>query len=457
MKTYDLIVIGAGPGGYTAALKAADCGQSVAIVEERDVGGTCLNRGCIPTKAMLHVSDAVREASALGAWGVETGEVRVDFEALNRKKDEVVARLRSGVEGLFRSKKVDLLRGTGSIAGAGVVTVNGETYGAGNILIATGSVPARPPIPGLENAVTSDDLLDSGGQRKLYESMVIIGGGVIGVELASVYSALGCRVTVLEAMDRILPNMDREICQNLTMILKKRGVQVQAGAMVSAVEKSSDGSLTVHYTCKDRPMDARGEAVLCAIGRRANTEGLFADGFSLEMDRARIVTNERYETSVPGIYAIGDVTSRVQLAHVASAQGAACAGSLAGRPVPTDPSLVPSCIYTSPEIASVGITADEAKTSGRDVKVGKALMSANGKTVIAGGERGFIKIVADARTGVILGAQLMCERATDMLSQFTAAILNQTTAKDMARAVRPHPTFDEAIGDALEDLLGKLG
>ena len=453
MKHYGLIVIGAGPGGYEAALRAAQLGISTALVEKRDVGGTCLNRGCIPTKSLLHAAQIAQEASRGAEWGVTAESISVDFAALHRKKAEITEKLRSGVEGLLKQKKVELIRGTGTILAPGCVAVDGVEYEAENILIATGSVPARPPIPGLEQAITSDDILAH--QDKVCSSLVIIGGGVIGVELASVYNALGCQVAIVEAMDRILPNMDREICQNMTMIFKRRGVAVNTGCMVSSVEKDTDG-LVVRYTCKDQPGEARGEAVLCAIGRRPNTAGLFGEGFSVEMERGRIVVDEHFQTSVPGVYAIGDVSARIQLAHVAAAQGIACAERLAGHEPRVDVNCVPSCIYTSPEIAAVGITADEAKAAGRAVKVGKAIMSANGKTLIAGGERGFIKIVADASSGVVLGAQLMCERATDMLSQFTFAVVNGLTAQQLAKVMRPHPTFEEAVSGAVEDLLVKL-
>ena len=453
MEQYGLIVIGAGPGGYEAALRASQLGIRTALVERRDVGGTCLNRGCIPTKSLLHAAGIVKEASGGGEWGVNAGELTVDFAAVHRKKAEVTEKLRAGVEGLLKQKKVDLLRGTGTILGPGRVAVDGTEYAADNILIATGSVPARPPIPGLELAITSDDVLAP--QERIYDSLVIIGGGVIGVELACVYTALGCKVTIVEALERILPNMDREICQNMTMIFKRQGVSVNTGCMVSAVEKDGE-ELVVRYTCKDQPGEARGEAVLCAIGRRPNTAGLFGEGFQVDMERGRILVDETFQTSVPGVCAIGDVSAKIQLAHVATAQGIACVEHLAGRESPVDLSLVPSCIYTSPEIASVGLTADEAKAAGRAVKMGKAIMSANGKTLIAGGERGFIKVVADAETGVILGAQLMCERATDMLSQFTEAVANGLTAWQLAKVMRPHPTFDEAAAGAVEDLLEKL-
>ena len=454
MEHYELLVIGGGPGGYEAALHAARLGLRTALAENRDLGGTCLNRGCIPTKSLLHAAELAVSLEKGGEWGIAAESLSVDFAALHRKKSEVTEKLRAGVEGLLKQKKVDVLRGTGTILAPGRVAVDGVEYGADHILIATGSVPARPPIPGLERAITSDEALSD--QARAYRSLVIIGGGVIGVELACVYQALGCRVTIVEAMDRILPNMDREICQNMTMILKRRGVAVNTGCMVSSVEKEPDGGLVVRYTCKDQPGEARGEAVLCAIGRRPNTAGLFGEGFSVDMERGRILVDDAFQTSAPGVYAIGDVSGKIQLAHAATAQGVACVERLAGREPLVEVSLVPSCIYTSPEIAAIGITADEAKAAGRAVKVGKALMSANGKTVIAAGERGFIKIVADASTGVILGAQLMCERASDMLSELTEAVVNGLTARQLARVMRPHPTFEEAVSAAVEDLLEKL-
>lgn len=454
MRDYSLIVIGAGPGGYTAALRAAKLGLKTAVVENREVGGTCLNRGCIPTKALLHTAEVAQAARDGSAIGVEAGAVRVDPSAAWRRKDAVVEQLRGGIEALFRQKKVELLRGTGTILGPGVVAVGDATYTADHILIATGSVPARPPIPGLELAVTSDELL-AGGQP-LPASLVIIGGGVIGVELASLYSALGCQVTVLEAMDRLLPNLDREIGQNLAMIFKKRGIAVAAGAMVTSAARREDGQLAVSYTWKGQPEQAIGDAVLCAIGRRPNTAGLFGEGVSLEMERGRILTDETGQTSMPGVYAAGDVTAQIQLAHVAAAQGTACADRLAGRTPLTDLRTIPSCVYTDPEIASVGLTADEAKAAGRAVKVGKYVMFSNGRTVIASGQRGFIKVVADRESGAVLGAQLMCQRATDLVSQFTAAVVNGLTTEQLLHVMRPHPTFDEGIGEALEDLLEKL-
>ena len=363
--------------------------------------------------------------------------------------------LRGGIEALFRQKKVELLRGTGTILGPGVVAVGDATYTADHILIRSARLSARPPIPGLELAVTSDELL-AGGQP-LPASLVIIGGGVIGVELASLYSALGCQVTVLEAMDRLLPQSgpgDRtESCHDLQKAGHCRGSRGHgqrcgapggrpAGRLLHLEGPAGAG----HWRCR-------------ALRHRPpppNTAGLFGEGISLEMERGRILTDETGQTSMPGVYAAGDVTAQIQLAHVAAAQGTSCADRLAGRTPLTDLRTIPSCVYTDPEIASVGLTADEAKAAGRAVKVGKYVMFSNGRTVIASGQRGFIKVVADRESGAVLGAQLMCQRATDLVSQFTAAVVNGLTAEQLLHVMRPHPTFDEGIGEALEDLLEKL-
>lgn len=454
MYEYDLMVIGAGPGGYTAALRAAQLGLKTAIVEERDVGGTCLNRGCIPTKTLLHSAQLAQEAREGRKFGVDVQNVTVDFGAVHGRKEQVVQQLRQGVEGLFQQRKVDLLRGTGRIVAPGQVEVSGTMHTAQNILIATGSVPVRPLIPGLEHALTSDELLER--QESVFSSLVIIGGGVIGMEFASLYSALGCSVTVIEAMDRILPNLDREVCQNLGMILKKQGVQIFPAAKVTAVELGPDGTRTVRFEKKGEESQVTAQAVLCAIGRRPNIQGLFGPDVSVEMDRGRILVDETFQTSVSGIYAVGDVSARIQLAHVASAQGTACVEHLAGERPRMDGNVIPSCVYTSPEIACVGITADQAKAQGREVKVGKYVMFSNGRTVICDSPRSFMKIVADGHTGVILGAQLMCERATDIITQLTLAVVNSQTVWQLLEAVRPHPTFEEGVGEALEDLRVKL-
>lgn len=457
MTNFDLIVIGAGPGGYEAALHAARNGLKTALVERRDVGGTCLNRGCIPTKTLLHAAEVYRESVQGGLYGVHNTETAYSLPEIFARKQAVVEKLRGGVEGLLKSAKVTLLRGTGTVLGTGRVRVTNdgeqEEYTCTHILAATGSVPARPPIPGLELALTSDELLD--GAERLYQSLIIIGGGVIGVELATFYADLGCPVTILEGLDRLLPNMDRELGQNLAMLLKKRGVVIQTGAMVQGVEKSENG-LTVRYVQKEKPGAAEAETVLCAIGRAPYSKDLFADDLAPAYDRRRLKVDASFRTSIPGVYAIGDVSSPVQLAHVATAQGIACVDMLLGKTPGQCLNLIPGCIYCRPEIASVGLTEAEAKERGIPVKTAKSLMSANGRTVITEGDRGFIKLIAHAETGVLLGAHLMCERSTDMLSQFTVAIANGMTVSQLCMAVRPHPTFEEAVGGALTELQKKL-
>lgn len=459
MSDYQLLIIGAGPGGYVAALHAAKRGLRTAVIENREVGGTCLNRGCIPTKTLLHSSEIIAGINGGEKFGVGAERVHFDMSAIFARKREVSAKLSGGIEGMFKAAKVDLLRGTGTVTGSGTVKFVGEegekVITAERILLATGSVPARPPIPGLDlpGVLTSDELLE--GCDHLYDSLVIIGGGVIGVEFATFYADLGCKVTIIEGLDRLLPNMDRELGQNLSMILKKHGVDVYTNSLVANVEQDGD-ALKVNFTNKDKALSVSGEAVLCAIGRRPYTEGLFADGVGVEMNGRSIRVDENYETSLPGVYAIGDVSSKIQLAHVASAQGTDCVERMVGGKGMTDLSAVPSCIYCVPEIACVGITADEAKAAGREVVSGKYVMFSNGKTVIRDGDRAFMKVVADKATHVIVGAQFMCEHATDMISEMATAIVNGLTVEQMLKVLRPHPTFEEGVHDALEDVLAKL-
>ena len=459
MFDFDLIVVGAGPGGYEAALHAAKLGLKTAVVERREVGGTCLNRGCIPTKALLHASTVYEEAKSGPALGVNAQGLSYDLSAMFAYKAQVVEKLRGGIESLFKAAKVTLLRGTGTLSAANTVTVAGENegvYTAQNILLATGSVPARPPIPGLglPGVMTSDELLN--GEGGDFSSLVIIGGGVIGMEFATFYNDLGVAVTVVEGLDRLLPNMDRELGQNLAMIMKKRGVQVFTGAMVKNLEATGEG-LQVNFETRGKLQSVVGEKVFCAIGRSPYTAGLFGEGVAVEMDRRRIRVNERFETSLPGVYAIGDVSSPVQLAHVATAQGIYAVDEIAGKGNEMDLSLVPGCVYVRPEIAAVGLTEADAKTREIPVKTAKALMSANGRTVILNGDRGFMKLVAHAETRKLLGAQLMCANASDMISQLSEAIANGSTPADLLRAMRPHPTFEEALTAALEELEAKLG
>lgn len=452
---YDLVVVGGGPGGYAAAIRASQLGLRTALVERDAVGGTCLNRGCIPTKTLLHSAHLYREMLTCQSFGLQAEGVRFDYGAMSARKDEVTGQLRSGVEGLLKGNKVELLRGSARVEEPGKVRVGEEVLETRYILIATGAVPAKPPVPGLDlpGVVTSDELLADG---RLYPRLTIVGGGVIGMEFACLCSALGTEVTVIEAMDRILPTLDRELGQNLAMLLKKRGVRVHTGAVVERVERQGE-TLTCTFTAKGKAETAQSDAVLVATGRRPNTAGLFSPRLedALGLDRGGIPVNLHFSTRVAGICAIGDVVKgNIQLAHVASAQGINAVSRMAGLRPPMRLEAVPACVYTDPEIACVGSTEAECKENGIPYKTGKYLMSGNGRTVIARGERGFIKVVYHAESGAVLGAQLMCERATDLIGEFTLAVAEGRTVERMAQLIRPHPTFGEGISEAAESCLG---
>lgn len=410
MSDYQLIVIGAGPGGYTAALEAAKLGLHTAIVERREVGGTCLNRGCIPTKTLLHASQVYHDAAHGAGLGVH-GTPTYDMDEMFAYKRAVSEKLRSGILALLKGAKVDVLEGTAQITAPGAIAVTApdgtvSAYSAARILAATGSVNVRPPIPGLTlpGVMTSDELLE--GADKPYDSLVIIGGGVIGVEFAVFYAQLGCRVTLVEGMANLLPQLDRELGQNLAQILKKQGVEVLTNAMVQSLEEVPEG-LAVHLQQKGKDLTVTGEKVLCAIGRRPYFDGLFAEGLTPALNGKRLAVNENYETSIPTVYAIGDASSAVQLAHVAAAEGTDCVRRMCGSAAPTDRTVIPSCIYCVPEIAVVGLTEAEAKEQGIPAVAGKCTMFGNARTVIEDPGRCFMKLVAHAETHEILGAALM--------------------------------------------------
>lgn len=461
MERFDLVIIGGGPAGYEAAAAAGAGGLRTALVEKDALGGTCLNRGCIPTKTMLHSAEAFRQLQEERLPGISVREISVDMGQLARRRTEVIEKLQAGIAMLMKKQKVTVLEGVGTVLDAHRVQVTGPemVLEAETILVAAGSRPALPPVPGMElpGVLTSDELLKS---DRLYESLTIVGGGVIGMEFASVYSALGCRVTVIEFLDRILANMDKEISQNLKMILKKRGVEIHTGAAVKELQQR-DGRLVCRYEEKGAMQEEASEAVLIATGRRACTEGLFDKDCTPAMERGRIVTDGYGRTSIPEIYAAGDITCGIQLAHAAAAEAKNAVAHILQRRqcascgpenavgTPYDLAAVPACVYTDPEIGCVGLTQEEAKAAGKNVIVKKYPMSANGKSILTDQERGFIKVVADAQTHRLLGAQLMCGRATDLIGELCAAIAGGLTLEQLAAAVHPHPTFCEGIGEAV--------
>lgn len=451
-NNFDLIVVGAGPGGYVSAIRAAKLGMKVAMVENREVGGTCLNRGCIPTKALIHATELFRQMQNCENFGLTAERTGFDIGKIYSYKNSVTEQLKNGIEQLIKANSITLILGKGIIEKGQNVRVECESstalYHGKYILVATGSKPSVPPIKGinLQNVLTSDDLL---GNNKLYKKLVIIGGGVIGVEFATVFSSLGCQVTIIEAMSSIIPAMDREISQNLRMILKKRGVEIYTDAMVEEIAEEKE--LVCHFNVKGQKNSVSCEAVLVAIGRESNISGLFEKDVLPEIQKGRITVDDSFQTSILNIYAVGDVVKGMQLAHLASAQGIYTVEKLAGIEPAVDLSVVPSCIYTDPEIACIGITADEAKKLNLSVKTGKFITSANGKSLISMEERGFIKLVFDNESDILLGAQMMCARATDMIGEMATAIANRMTSKQLLKAMRAHPTFNESIAEAIED------
>ncbi|MDO4517983.1 MAG: dihydrolipoyl dehydrogenase, partial [Bacillota bacterium] len=418
MADFNLIVIGAGPGGYVAAIKAAKAGMDVAIVESIRVGGTCLNRGCIPAKAMIHASELYKQMNEeTSLLGLSAGNVDFDYEKIVEYKQGTTDELVGGIEGLLKANGVTRFDGKGTLEksdnGVHVVTVVGNDgsenkISADKILLATGSVPALIPIEGIDlpGVLTSDGVF---ALTNLPRSLAIIGGGVIGVEFATVFSNLGVEVTIVEALPRILQNMDKEISQNLKMILKKANVEMHTGASVKRIEKAENGYCLV-YEEKDKEAVVTAEYVICAAGRKPNLEGLFGEGVNIEMDGKFVKVNESFETSIPGVYAIGDIIRGIQLAHAASAYGICAVEHMTGESPSLELDTIPGCVYTNPEIAQVGLTEAEAKEEGIPAITGKFIMSANGKSLITHEERGFIKVVAREEDHRILGAQMMCAR-----------------------------------------------
>ena len=450
---YDLFIIGAGPGGYEAAFYAAELGMKVAIAEKDRVGGTCLNRGCIPTKALMHSSDVYRDAAHGAELGVEVEGLHANRKRIGERKDEVLDTLRNGIQGLIKKKKIDLIEGEAMVTDAHKVVVNGETYDADKILIAAGSKPFAPPIPGhdLPGVIDSTELIDMGGEE--IPEFVIIGGGVIGIEFATIYADLGDHVTVIEGMDRLLPLIDKEIGRSIKMTLEKKGVDVHVSSPVQKIEKDGDKLVVTLKNKKEELVEVRADKVLMCVGRRPNTAGVISEDLlekypEIQDGKGFIKVDDKYETPLEGVYAIGDCIGGVQLAHVASAEGRNCVALMNGCQATINMGTVPSCIYTDPEIAVVGLTADEAKEAGIEVITKKYPMSANGKTIIAGLDRGFVKLVAKADDHKIIGAHLLCGRASDLIGELAVAIGRGMMLEEVANIIHPHPSFAEAIMEA---------
>ncbi len=470
-KQYDLIIIGAGPGGYVAAKKAAKLGMSVVIIDKGEVGGTCINRGCIPTKALIHTATLYRDMSECEKFGLYARETGFDLRKIYEYKDLSAARMRKELEQEFSDLGIVFVRGMATVQSdrrVRVVLPDGakEHFAGRYILIATGAKARMVDIPGMDlpDVMTSEELLTSNESR--YQRLLILGGGVIGIELATVFNALGGEVTIVEVSDRLLPNMDREFSDTLEEILTDRGIGIHKESILEEVAKK-DGALKCRYVCHGKNQEAEVDAVLVSVGRTANTEGLFDPDVPIRMENGRIVVDDFFETSISGVYAVGDVIGGIQLAHVASAQATYVVERMNDVPasvivemVPSclfvPISIVPSCLYTDPEIASVGLSEEEARKKGVPIRCGRYVMDGNGQAIISKEDRGVIKILFAADSDVILGAQLMCPRATDMIGELATAIANGLTSSQLMYAMRAHPTYNEAISCAVENSREKM-
>jgi dihydrolipoamide dehydrogenase len=453
---YNLAVIGGGPGGYEAAIRASQLGMKVVLIEEKDMGGTCLNRGCIPVKALLHAAEMYHTVRSCSEFGINASDVGFDYGKIISRRDAIVRRLRSGVEFLLKSYGVATIKGRAKIKDANTIEVESKESGnvtvkASKIIIATGSRPARPPVTGIDgkNVLDSDGVLD---MSACPEKIVIIGGGVIGIEFATIFNMLGKSVTVIELADSILPGIDTEVTDLLSRLLRKRGIEIYTSARVKSVNNERGATCVFEHGGKE--LTAEGDIVLVATGRAPNSDGIGLENAGIETKKGFIVVNEYLETSVKGIYAIGDVTGKALLAHVASAQGLVAAANAAGQGKKISYSVVPSCIYTTPEIAAVGLTEKEALEKGFDIEVGRFPSAFNGKSVIMGEEKGFAKIITDKVTGEILGAHVIALRATDMIAEVCVAMKLESTITELADTIHPHPTISEMIMEAAHDAEG---
>lgn len=452
----DLTIIGGGPGGYVAAIRAAQLGAQVALVEMDQVGGCCLNRGCIPTKALLRSTEALSLAQSGKEFGFEVSSVVANFAQMQQRSQRVVQQLVKGVEYLLKQRQVTLVRGKGRFLERDVVSVDtgeGEQIvRAPKTVIATGSVPAMVPIPGADGAgvITSDDAVQL---TEAPRSLAVIGAGAVGTEWAVIFADLGAKVTVLEMMAHVLPLEDAEVAGELARGLRKRKIDVFCPAKVTEIRDAERGK-EIEFSYKEETKSVVAEKVLMAVGRTPYTEGLGIEELGVEMDRRAIKANERLETSVSGIYAIGDVTGGILLAHVASQEGKVAVANALGQDAVMDYRAIPGCVFTRPEVASVGLTEDAAREQGHEVKVGKFPFRASGKAQTLGERDGLVKVVADAKSEVVLGVQMCGPHVTELLPEAVLAVQHEMTVSQIAETIHAHPTLSEVTWEAVEDVLG---
>ena len=450
-----VIVIGGGPGGYVAAIRAAQLGAKVTLIEKQYLGGTCLNVGCIPTKCLLHSAELVEDIKNQGKdIGVEVDGVKVNFQQVIAHKNDISKKLTGGVAGLLKMNKVKKIDGEATFVGEKKLSVKKadgatEEMTADAIIVATGSINSQPPIPGLKENPNCIDSTGALSLEKLPKTMVVIGGGVIGLELACAYAGFGTKITVVEAMDHMLPMLDGDLTKIGVAHMKKMGMEFNLECPVQSVEESPVGAKVVCKNKAGETVSFEAEKVLVAIGRKANTASLNLEAGKIDNDRGRIIVNDKMETNVPGVYAIGDcVLGHAQLAHTASAMGEVAAENIMGQEAHYDEKTNPTCVYIEPEAASVGLTEEQCKAQGLEYKVGKFPMSANGKALILNGGEGIVKIIAGKEYGEILGMHIIGPRATDLICEGALAIEGEMTLDEIIATIHSHPTVTETIREA---------
>lgn len=447
-----VVVVGGGPGGYVAAIRAAQLGGKVTLIEKNKLGGTCLNVGCIPTKVLLHAAEALTEAKHMDNLGIQVSVNGIDWKAVQSRKEAVTNQLVSGVTGLMKANKIHVIEGTASFASKTALEVvkkdgTKENVPFDKVILATGSVPAVPPIPGVKENAACVDSTGALAFDHVPETLLVIGGGVIGMELATAYSRFGAKVTVVEAMPKLLPMMDGELTAMLRKKMEASGVTILTEAKVQSVEAAPVGAkVQVEVGGKVESFEA--EKVLVAVGRRTDTEALGLDKVGIAHDRGRITVNDKMETNVPNIYAIGDCLGKVMLAHVASAQGEVAAENALGETAVYDGKTNPSCVYTDPEFAGVGLTEEKAKEEGIPYQVGKFPLMANGKALIMNGGEGMIKFIIGKEYGEVLGVHILGPRATDLIGECALAIGMEATVDEIYATIHAHPTVTEAVREA---------
>ncbi|WP_047979965.1 dihydrolipoyl dehydrogenase [Ornithinibacillus contaminans] len=460
-EDFDLVVLGGGTGGYVAAIRASQLGMKVAIVEKAELGGTCLHRGCIPSKSLLRSAEVFRQTQSASEFGVNTGSIELDFNQVQQRKETIVSTLHNGVSGLMKKNKISVYNGYGRILGPSIFsplpgTISIE-YANGdentmlvpkNVLIATGSSPntlANLEIDG-ESIITSDEALQL---ESLPNSIIIIGGGVIGIEWASMLADFGVEVTVLEYFNQILPTEDVEIAREVEKQLKKKGINIVTGAKVLPDSVVKNQGVTIEADIAGKNQTYSAEKILVSVGRKANTSNIGLENTDIQVENGTIKTNEFYQTKEAHIYAIGDVIGGMQLAHVASHEGIIAVEHMNGQnPDPINYNHVPACIYSNPEVASVGLTEKQAKEKGYAIKVGKFPFKAIGKALVYGETEGFVKVIMNEETEDLLGVHMVGPHVTDMISEAALAKVLDATPWEIAHTIHPHPTLSEIVGEA---------